>query len=219
MNTTACRMIAPGLMMLGLLAASSPGQAQTLAPLEKYRKLQYQPVKENANKGWEERILAEFEVVNSADLDALRAGLKDKDPFVRAIAARALGIRGDKASADPLAELVKSDPEHMVRTRAVESLGLLKMKPEAIELAKKDSNSGVTWVARMAAGQLKSEIDSGPLMRKAYAVGISRDKLGSAKVGQPAPDFTSTTSDGKPFQLSTVLGKKPILIYFTGFDG
>ena len=44
-------------------------------------------------------------------------------------------------------------------------------------------------------------------------------EISAAKVGQPAPDFTAHTSDGKPFKLSTVLGKKPILIYFTGFDG
>jgi hypothetical protein len=34
------------------------------------------------------------------------------------MAARALGIRGDKASADALAELVKSDPMYFVRIRS-----------------------------------------------------------------------------------------------------
>jgi peroxiredoxin len=38
-------------------------------------------------------------------------------------------------------------------------------------------------------------------------------------VGQPAPDFTARTIDGEAFQLSSVLGKKPIAIYFTAFDG
>src|SRR4051794_4766166 len=61
-----------------------------------------------------------------------------------------------RASAEALAELVKADPECMVRVRAVESLGLLKLKPEAVELAKKDSKSEVQWIARMAAGQIRS---------------------------------------------------------------
>jgi hypothetical protein len=174
---------------------------------------------ENFNKGWQERVLVEFEIINSADLGALRAGLKDRDPFVRSIAARALGIRGDKTSAEALAELVRADPESMVRARAVESLGLLKMKPEAIELAKKDRTDGVQWVARMAAGQVQSQTDYSALVRKAYAAGINRDHLGAAKVGQPAPDFAALTSDGKPFRLSTVLGKKPIVVYFAAFDG
>jgi hypothetical protein len=38
-------------------------------------------------------------------------------------------------------------------------------------------------------------------------------------VGKPAPDFTALTVDRKPFQLSSVLGKKPIAIYFAAFDG
>jgi hypothetical protein len=107
----------------------------------------------------------------------------------------------------------------MVRIRAVEALGLLKLKPEAIELAHKDSSDGVRWVAKIAEGQVEADVDARDLMQKAYAAGIKKDRLGVAKVGEPAPDFTALTSDGKPFKLSTVLGKKPILIYFTGFDG
>jgi hypothetical protein len=174
---------------------------------------------ENFNKGWEERVLVEFEIINAADLGALRAGLKDRDPFVRSIAARALGIRGDKSSAEALSDLAKSDSECMVRVRAVESLGLLKMKPEAIELAKKDPNAEVQWVAKMAAGQLQSDTDFRELVQKAYAAGIKRDNLAIAKVGQPAPDFTALTSDGKPFKLSKVVGKNPIALYFAAFDG
>jgi hypothetical protein len=207
------------LMLAAVIAASSPGRAEPPSPLEGYRNLKHPPTMENFNKGWQERVLVEFDVVNSADLGALRAGLTDRDPFVRSIAARVLGIRGDKDSAETLAELVKTDPEAMVRVRAVESLGLLKMKPDVIALAKKDSTDAVQWVASMAAGQLKAETDFRELMQKAYAAGVKPDKLGVAKVGQPAPDFAALTSDGKPFQLSTVLGKKPILLYFAAFDG
>ena len=207
------------LMLAAVIAASSPGRAEPPSPLEGYRNLKHPPTMENFNKGWQERVLVEFDIVNSADLGALRAGLTDLDPFVRSIAARALGIRGDKDSAEALAELVKTDPEAMVRVRAVESLGLLKMKPDVIALAKKDSTDAVQWVASMAAGQLKAETDFRELMQKAYAAGVKPDKLGVAKVGQPAPDFAALTSDGKPFKLSTVLGKKPILLYFAAFDG
>jgi hypothetical protein len=216
-----CRAIRVPLILGAVLAASLPARAhaEPPSPLERYRNLEYPPTFENFSKPWEERVLVEFDIVNSADLAALRAGLTDKDRFVRAVAARTLGIRGDKDSADALAELVKSDPEIIVRARAVESLGLLKIKPEVIALAKKDSATEVEWVARMAAGELKAEIDSRELMQKAYAPGIKPDQLGVAKVGQPAPDFAAHTSDGKPFKLSSVLGKKPILLYFVAFDG
>jgi hypothetical protein len=69
------------------------------------------------------------------------------------------------------------------------------------------------------AGQLKSEIDYAGQIRKAYAAGIDRGAIGSAVVGKPAPDFTALTIGGEAFQLSSVLGKMPIAIYFAAFDG
>jgi hypothetical protein len=205
--------------LAGLFLLPQAGWTQPTSPLEKYRKLECPPKEENFAKGWQERVALEHEIINAADLKALRSALKDKDPFVRAIAARALGILGDKESADALAELVKADKEYFVRLRAVESLGYLKRKPEVIQLAIKDRNGGVSWVAKLAAEQLKSDTDYAKQLREAYATPIKREAIGSAKVGRPAPDFTAQTSDGKPFKLSTVLGKKPIAIYFAAYDG
>jgi hypothetical protein len=207
------------LAVAGLFLATSTVWTQPSdAPLERYRNLTFPPREENFAKGWQDRVEVEFDVVNRADTESLRAALKDKDALVRSIAARALGIRGDKASADALAELFKSDSEYMVRIRVVESLAYLKLKPEIIELAKKDRDLGVQWTAKIVAGQLTSDIDHGAVVRKAFAAGIKRGDIGAAKVGAPAPDFTALTTDGKPFQLASV-GKKPIAIYFAAFDG
>src|SRR5262245_39203479 len=194
------------LALVGLLLLPDAGWAQPTAPLEKYRRLPFPPKDENFAKGWQDRVALEYEVINAADLKALRAAPKDADPFVRAIAARALGIRGHTESADALAELVKADKEYFVRLRAVESLGYLKMKPEAIQLALKDRDGGVSWVAKLAADQLKSDTDLARQLRDAFAKGIERDAMGTAQLGKPAPDFTAMTSDGKPFRLSTLLG-------------
>ena len=202
-----------------LLVAPTSRSAEPLSPIESYRKLEYPPKDENFEKGWKDRVAADYDVINSADLKSLRAALKDGDPFVRAIAAYALGVRSDKTSADALAELVKTDKEYVVRIRAVEALALLKMKPEVIQSALKDRDPGVPWVAKLVAGQLKSEIDYAAEIRQAYAAGITRGAMGSAVVGKSAPDFTALTVDEKPFQLSSVLGKKPIAFYFTAFDG
>jgi hypothetical protein len=202
-----------------LLFLAGAGWAQPDSPLEKYRRLPFPAKDENFGKGWQERVALEFEIINAGDLKTLRAALKDEDPFVRAIAARALGILADKDSADALADLVKSDKEYLVRIRAVESLGYLKMKPEVIQAATKDQSGGVSWVAKLAADQLKSDTDYAKQLREAYATGIKREVIGTAMVGKPAPDFTAVTSDGKPFRLSSVLGKKPIAIYFAAFDG
>ena len=151
--------------LAGLLILPYAGWAQPALPLEKYRKLEYPPREENFAKGWQERVALEYEIINAADLKALRNALKDQDPFVRAIAARALGILGDKDSANALAKLVKTDKEYLVRIRAIESLGYLKMEPEVLELAKKDRDGGVSWVAKLAADQQKGDTDQ-PLTKR-----------------------------------------------------
>jgi hypothetical protein len=201
-----------------LQAAASRGE-EPLSPIENYRRLEFPPGDQNFEKGWKERVVADYSVINTADLTSLRAALKDGDPFVRAISAYALGVRNDQASADALAELVSSDKEYVVRIRAIEALALLKLKPEVIEAARKDRDPGVPFVARLVAGQVTSEVDYAAQIRKAYSAGIDREAIGSAAVGKPAPDFTALTIDREPFQLSSVLGKKPIAIYFAAFDG
>src|SRR5262249_1249214 len=111
-----------------LLVAPTIRSAEPLSPIERYRNVEFPPKDENFEKGWKDRVAADYDVINSADLTSLRAALKDGNAFVRAIAAYALGVRSDKTSADALAELVKIDKEYVVRIRAVEALALLKMK-------------------------------------------------------------------------------------------
>ena len=205
--------------LAGLLLLPCAGWTQPTSPLEKYRRLEFPPKDENFAKGWQQRVALEYEIINTADIKALRVALKDEDPFLRAIAARALGILGDKDSADALAELVKNDQQYLVRIRAVESLGYLKAKPEVLQLATKDRDGGVSWVAKLAVDQLRSDSDYAKQLREAYATGIKREAIGTASLGKPAPDFTARTTDGKLFQLADVLGKKPIAIYFAAYDG
>ena len=202
-----------------LLQVPTGRSAEPLSPIENYRRLEFPPKNENFERGWKDRVAADYDVINTADLTSLRAALKDGDPFVRAIAAYALGVRKDTTSADALAELVKNDKEYVVRIRAVEALALLKMKSEVIEAALKDDDPGVPFVAKLVAGQIKSETDYAAQIRQAYAKGIDRETIGSAEVGKPAPDFTALTLDGKTVQLSSVIGKNPIAIYFAAFDG
>lgn len=213
------------LVTLLLFLVVPPAWAQESSALERYGNLKHpaEPAEpgrffKGFEPGWRERVALEFEIVNKAKLDELRAALKDKDKFVRAMAARVIGIRGDKASADALAEMAQKDPEYIVRTRAVESLGLLKAKPEVVELVRKDKHAAVSWAADLAADQCRSRIDCAAQFRRSFAQGIKQEEMGVAKVGKRAPDFTAQTLDGKPFKLSSLLGKKPIAIYFAGFD-
>ena len=89
----------------------------------------------------------------------------------------------------------------------------------AIRAATKDSHGGVRWSAKISVSQATNKTDFAALARQSYAGGMSRESMGLAEVGKPAPDFTALTVDGKPFKFSSVLGKQPIAIYFAAFDG
>ncbi|MFN0054541.1 MAG: hypothetical protein ACKV0T_20385 [Planctomycetales bacterium] len=77
--------------------------------------------------------------------------------------------------------------------RTVEALALLKIKPEVIELALQDRDPGAPFVAKLVSGQLLSEVEYAAEIRQPYSGGINRTAMGSAVVGQPAPDFTALT--------------------------
>src|SRR5262245_59247715 len=122
-------------LLAGLMAFLSTSWAEEpISPIERYRKLEFPPTEENFEKGWKDRVAAEFDIINRAEAKSLRAALNDGDAFVRAVAAHALGVRGDKTAADALADLVRNDKEYVVRIRAVEALAHLKMKAEVIEV-------------------------------------------------------------------------------------
>lgn len=205
--------------LAGSFLSAPPLWSQTASPVEKCRNLAFPPAEENFEKGWQERVAVEFELVNDADLNSLRTALNDEVPYIRAMASRALGIRDDKTSAAKIADLAANDAEHIVRIRAVEALGMLKLEAAAIEAATKDAHGGVRWSAKMSAGQLTNKTDYAALARESYAGGMPRESMAVAKVGEPAPDFTALTVNGKPFTFSSVLGRKPIAIYFAAFDG
>lgn len=84
------------LVALIFLAALVPtvSAQEPQSALEKYRDLEFPAEPDNFNKGWKDRVALEFEIINAADVNSLRAGLKDEDKYVRSMAARALGMLG-----------------------------------------------------------------------------------------------------------------------------
>ena len=209
------------LLLAGMGVGAAPSGGADVAPsaLERYRNLELKPVFENFDKGWQERVQLEFEMVNHPNLPELRKGLKDTDPYVRSISAKVLGFLADRESIELLAEMAAKDPEYHVRIRAIEALGFLKSKREVIAAGKLDPDFGVKWTAKTVEGMVADPIDHAAQARESFAKGIQRKDMDSAVVGKKAPDFTARRLDGTLFKLSEVRGKKPIAIYFAAFDG
>ena len=188
------------------------------SPIDAYRKADFSQKNGKFDDACRNRIALEHSLIRAGDPAPLRAALGDKKRDVRAFAAAALGILGDRDSIDRLAEVARKDPDSMVRGKAVQALGWLKAGSDVIEAAKSDRAWNVRWLSKVAEGQLKSKIDYAAKVRKAYEAGITRKEMGTARVGSPAPDFSALDIDGKPFKLGDVVKKKIVVLTFQVAD-
>ena len=161
-----------------------------------------------------QRLILESDLIRAGRAEPLRVALKDPVPPVRAFAARALGILGDKESAEAIARLAKADPESVVRENALLALGWMKAGAEALQAAASDRNRFVAFVAEAAEAQRTDPEDYGAKVRAAYALPLSRDEIHRARDGQAAPDFSALDTDGHLFKLSEAVGKGIVVLDF-----
>jgi hypothetical protein len=209
--------IGPVLKGLAFLVACAPLSLQESPGriLDRYRKVDFVAARTGPwNEAHQQRLLLESELIRAGHAEPLRAALKDALPPVRAFAARALGILGDKESADAIAKLAKEDPESVVRENALLALGWMKTGAEAVRAATSDRNRFVRFVAEAAEAQQADPEDYGAKVRAAYAFPISKDETNRARVGQAAPDFSAVDTDGNPFKLSEAVGKGIVVLDF-----
>ena len=47
---------------------------------------------------------------------------------------------------------------------------------------------------------------------------LVEERIGLLRIGMPAPDFSSTLGDGRPFKLSDYRGKSPVVLFFYPAD-
>lgn len=183
--------------------------------LKRYRKVDFAAARTGPwNEAHQQRLILESELIRAGKADPFRVALKDSLPPVRAFAARALGILGDKESADAIAALAMKDSENAVRENALIALGWLKTGAEAIQAAKSDRSSFVRFVAEAAEAQRTDPEDYGAKVRATYALPLVPDQIGRARIGQAAPDFSALDSDGNLFKLSEAVGKGIIVLDF-----
>ena len=57
-------------------------------------------------------------------------------------------------------------------------------------------------------------VDYAAQVRKAYKAMLPAKKMGVARVGRPAPDFSAVDTEGRPFTLSSHIGKRIVVITF-----
>lgn len=218
------------LLVLGALAVTAlAADAPKLPPaaaesLEAFRKVPWadrcKPVRADpAPDGWQQRVKTEAALasLDARDAGALEALLADPDRFVRAVAARGLGLVGDTKSAAPLASALAAEKDKLARIEMIQALartgggGAL----EAVEAQQAPGgDADIAFVAGLARRQLKGSAWDVASLRAEFAE-AARAKFGVAEMGKDAPDLALPSAD-KPVNLGPYKGKVVVLVFTHG---
>ncbi len=147
----------------------------------------------------------------------LIAACDDSNYQVRALAARVLGYLQAKAAVPILIALLK-DSQAPVALLAADSLGQIG-DPQgiaALKAAQTTDKRGdvLLHIAKSLARQVPLEDDVVPQILR-----IAPSSIDSAKIDEPAPDFTLKDPTGKSWKLSDLRGKKSVVLAFIYGDG
>jgi hypothetical protein len=168
------------------------------------------------DSGWKRRIVALQRIAQSEKnaTAELSDALKSESAVVRALAAQALGYRGDAEAKPVLARTVQHDADPMVRLYAADSLGMLGGR-DYEELLRRvqtsEKNRDTKRHIGYALDRAGRSVDAGVTSQLRD---WKTDELASAKLGLPAPDFQLISIDDQTVRLSDFRGKKSVVLVF-----
>jgi len=179
---------------------------------------------EEGDPGWKERMRALVSLAKAgpAAVPALVEMLQKGSPPNRAFAAQVLGILADPPARLAL-EKALEDPEQAVRSQAVlalRMLGPLKLTGRQRQLLE-HSNFHVR--AHLEYSLEREDTPNPAALRKALQ-DYDPARIDTARVGQPAPDFSLADYSGKNYRLSQlregkgVGGPKAVVLMFLVVD-
>ncbi len=169
-----------------------------------------------ADLDWKVRTLALRDMVRAGanGIPALIDALADDNVHVRYLAARALGVQRAKAAVPRLEQLLREDPDSTVRSQSAIALSQIGEKSSlaTVQAAlEKDGDRDVKLQAEIAIHALKQGKTATPELAPAFA-GLDEADFGIAKVGEKAPDFSLTDTEGKAWKLSDFAGENPVVL-------
>ena len=171
---------------------------------------------------WKARVRAEWELgaLDPAHRVTLEALLADEDRFVRALAARSLGVLGDEASSPALVEALVQERDKGTRIALVEALGRTG-GAGALEAVEAEQKAGADVDVSFAVGIARRQLKGGRwdlASLRAEHEEARTAPLAAAAVGQPAPEIALPSAAG-PVNLSTRRGKVVVLVFSLGDRG
>jgi peroxiredoxin len=165
---------------------------------------------------WKARmtVLHRLAQLGSQSLPILLEGLDDEDQEVRDLSAQAIAYFGDRSVLERLDRAIYEDPSPTVRIyAAIARASIGGPLPEKImtHISRRDPSSEVRIRLELLLG--RQPMIGNDLSRSALA-NFDLSRMDTARVGQPAPDFSLTDVDGRTFRLSDFHNKKKVVLIF-----
>ena len=168
------------------------------------------------DRGWQVRMRVMQGLIahGKSAVPILTKALNSKSIPDRILAAQTLGYLAPHAPVEQLLEVAKSDRDSAVRLYAVDSLGMQGVTETKIDwqqLLKNESNGDVRKHIRYAI-ERKQQLVKSAVAKKLADFDVKQ--INTAKVGQPAPDFTLVSADGETVRLEQFRGKQAVVLVF-----
>ena len=172
-------------------------------------------IREMGETGWKirARTLKQLVAGGEASIPALEKYLSTGNAPTRILAAQAIGYLGPLANIEKLTEKVEIDIDPAVRLYAVDAIGMSGHAKDVDwdALAKNEKNRDVLMHINYAKSRGAEGVEKSVTTSLAD---MPEEKIDSAKVGEPAPEFTLNSVDGTKFSLSQFKGKQPVVLIF-----
>lgn len=212
----------------GIAVAGDPPQEAPKLPdaateaLAAFRRVRWQPSPEHGDEPtdeWKVRVRAEwtFASLEPWHVPAVTPLLADQDRFVRALAARSLGIIGGASAEAPLVRALEPERDSLAQHAILEALARVGGK-DALAAVEALEQPGIAGDLQIAIGRARRQLrgerwDVGSIRAEhREALGTAVD---SARIGETAPELGLPSPTG-PVNLSLLEGHVVVLFFSHG---
>jgi len=180
----------------------------------------YDGVPDLENKDWRVNTLALRDLVRfgGAASPKLQRALSHENPFVRQMAAMALGILQAEDAVDALASRLTDDDDPVVRSHAAIALGQIARPTDVLEKrAAAEDHRDVLHQIAIAQDRIRTEQPVDPTVAERLAA-LEASSFHRVRPGDEAPDFVLRDTHDKPWRLRDYRGEKMVVLLWIFAD-